>query len=515
MAAGLESEPDADRDARAQTPTAPLSGFVPPEPEELAEYFPQLEIIELLGKGGMGAVYKARQRALDRLVAVKILPPEVSSDAAFKERFTREARALARLGHQNIVALYDFGQARGLYYFIMEYVDGPNLRQLIGSGELQPEEALTIVPQICEALQFAHDEGVVHRDIKPENILLAKRGQVKIADFGLAKLLGPGLLDHQLTSSHQVMGTLHYMAPEQMRRSQDVDHRADIYSLGVVFYEMLTGQLPIGRFALPSQKTHVDTRLDHVVLRSLESEPDQRYQHASQFETDIRSIAESIPPRIPPKPDVPVVETPPRFSRKAILGALWAPLLLVSVLFWFISIPVASTQREPALVIDSAPGRVVHAVNEETPPSADVAGGGAHARTVERHAYKSHYTPWSAWFLAVAVSLLGISAPFGTTILGLVAISNIRHSQGRLTGLPLALADALLYPLLVLDVLIFLFFGALCGVVFHFIGVQAGVSYMALLGFIALVVPICVVVDFLIVYAAWRKASSPPSPKGT
>ena len=139
----------------------------------------------------MGAVYKARQPGLDRLVAIKILPPEVGRDPAFAERFTREARALARLSHPNIVSVYDFGQRDGLFYFVMEYVDGVNLRQAILAGGMSTrKQALAIVPQICDALQFAHDEGIVHRDIKPENILLDKRGRVKIADFGLAKLFG-------------------------------------------------------------------------------------------------------------------------------------------------------------------------------------------------------------------------------------------------------------------------------------------------------------------------------------
>jgi serine/threonine protein kinase len=146
------------------------------------------------------------------------------------------------------------------------------------------------VPQICEALQYAHDQGVVHRDIKPENILLDKRGQVKIADFGLAKLLGQEAADSALTGSRQVMGTPHYMAPEQMEKPLAVDHRADIYSLGVVFYEMLTGELPLGRFAPPSQRVHVDVRLDEVVFRALEKEPERRYQHASEVKTEVESI---------------------------------------------------------------------------------------------------------------------------------------------------------------------------------------------------------------------------------
>ena len=266
--------------------------FVPPELSELAEQFPQLEIIELLGQGGMGAVYKARQKQLDRLVALKILPPQVGQDEAFAERFTREARSLAKLNHPHIVTVHDFGHTdSGLYYFIMEFVEGTDLRHVIHEGKMSAKEALSIVPQICDALNYAHEEGVVHRDIKPENILLDNRGNVKIADFGLAKLLGQPGTFFTLTQDGQKMGTPHYMAPEQIEHPGQVDHRADIYSLGVVFYEMLTGELPIGRFAPPSQKVKVDVRLDDVVLRSLEKEPERRYQHASDVKTDIGVIA--------------------------------------------------------------------------------------------------------------------------------------------------------------------------------------------------------------------------------
>jgi serine/threonine protein kinase len=290
--------PSADRaDAtEAATPFTAREPFVAPESADLGGHFPHLEILQLLGQGGMGAVYKARQRRLDRLVALKILPPQIAMNLGFEERFTREARSLARLNHPHIVTLYDFGEAGGLYYFLMEYVDGLNLRQMISGNKLEPREALAIVPQVCEALQYAHDEGIVHRDIKPENILLDKKGRVKIADFGLAKLMRrgdepAGRAAFGLTGSQQVMGTPHYMAPEQLERPQGVDHRADIYSLGVVFYEMLTGELPLGRFAPPSQMVQVDVRLDEVVMRSLEKEPQRRYQHVSEVKTDVESIA--------------------------------------------------------------------------------------------------------------------------------------------------------------------------------------------------------------------------------
>jgi serine/threonine protein kinase len=269
---------------------SPAPVFVPPTPDELARRFPQLEILALLGQGGMGAVYKARQPKLDRLIAVKVLPPEVARDAAFAERFMREAQSLARLNHPNIVTIYDFGEADGFYYFSMEYVDGKNVRELIEAGELPASTALKIVPQVCDALQYAHGEGVVHRDIKPENILLDRKGRVKIADFGLAKIVGLTPTYLTLTGSHQVMGTLYYMAPEQVRGSHVVDHRADLYSLGVVFYEMLTGELPLGRFAPPSHKARVDQRLDPVVLRSLAREPEHRYQDASDLKRDVENV---------------------------------------------------------------------------------------------------------------------------------------------------------------------------------------------------------------------------------
>jgi len=279
--------------------TAGTGDTTPPLPSDLAAHFPQLEILELLGQGGMGMVYKARQRQLDRLVALKILPVRGSSDPAFAERFSREARALAKLNHPNIVSVHDFGQTGSYCYFIMEFVDGVNLRQMEQTQRLTPEQAIEIIPKICDALQYAHDEGVVHRDIKPGNVLIDKKGRVKIADFGLAKLLGKKEGEAHLTQSNVVMGTPHYMAPEQMNNPLTVDHRADIYSLGVVFYEMLTGELPIGRFAPPSQKVQMDVRLDEVVLRTLESEPARRYQHVSEVRSDVESISgimEKLPP---------------------------------------------------------------------------------------------------------------------------------------------------------------------------------------------------------------------------
>ena len=291
----------------------------PPAPADIAKHFPQLEILGCLGRGGMGVVYKARQPKLNRLVALKILAPEKGADPKFAQRFLREAQALARLSHPNIVTVHDFGEAEGMFYLLMEYVDGATLRQLLREGRMKPEQALVIVPKICEALQFAHEQGVVHRDIKPENVLLDKQGRVKIADFGIAKIVaeagragsplpagaaqpeggahpaGAGRTATALTQD-QVIGTPHYMAPEQVEHPQTVDHRADIYSLGVVFYEMLTGELPLGKFQPPSKKVQVDVRLDEVVLHTLEKEPERRYQHASEVKADVETISSTTAP---------------------------------------------------------------------------------------------------------------------------------------------------------------------------------------------------------------------------
>jgi predicted Ser/Thr protein kinase len=446
--------------------------FIPPTIAELAKLFPQLEILEPIGKGGMGAVYKARQPALDRLVALKILAPRPGNDLDFASRFSREARALARLSHPNIVGVYDFGQTNGLSYFIMEFVDGPNLRQVQRAGKLAPREALEIIPQICTALQFAHDAGIVHRDIKPENVLLDKKGRVKIADFGLAKIAGQEAKDFRLTGARDVMGTPHYMAPEQVEKPQEVDHRADIFSLGVVFYEMLTGELPLGKFAPPSHKVQVDVRLDEVVLRALEKEPARRYQQVSEVGTQVESIAStsssgtgregsahSADREHQDRVGALKANTAPRFSRTAIAG-------LCMVLF---SIPALFFGAKPLF--------------------------GA-----------------SKLFIFGFISLFLVLA-FLSTILGWVGVVQIRRSAGHLYGMSLAVFDGLLFPLMALDALV-LGFGFL---VAHQIQRD---SYLAAaapaggftFGFIfALIVTVgfTILIDSLIVTRVWRAVNRP------
>ncbi|MCX6905991.1 MAG: serine/threonine-protein kinase, partial [Verrucomicrobia bacterium] len=279
--------------AEAMAPTHPDAGPAALQkaltPAELAPHFPQLEILESLGRGGMGVVYKARQKSLNRFVALKLLAPERVGDAGFAERFQKEAQALAALNHPHIVTVHDFGQAGGFYYLLMEFVDGVNLRQAMKAGRFTPEQALAVVPPVCEALQYAHNHGIVHRDIKPENLLLDREGRVMIADFGIAKMLGTGASGVGLAES-QPAGTPQYMAPEQQTAPQRADNRADIYSLGVVLYEMLTGELPGKPLEPPSHKVRIDVRLDEVVLHALEKEPERRYQQVSEVKTMIETI---------------------------------------------------------------------------------------------------------------------------------------------------------------------------------------------------------------------------------
>jgi len=271
-------------------------GLAPPSPADLAPHFPSLSIESIVGQGAMGAVYRARQTELDRTVALKVLPASVASGPGFAERFQRESRTLATLNHANIVQVYDSGKAGDWFYFVMEYVDGVTLRHLLQDGPVAPDKALSIVRQTCDALAYAHERSVVHRDIKPENILLDRSGEVKIVDFGLARLLGRTGVEPTLTVAGQAMGTPHYMAPEQWQDAQKVDHRADIYSLGVVFYELLTHELPVGRFEAPSSKVRVDVGLDAVVLKALENNPERRYQHTTEMRTDLDVLAEAKSP---------------------------------------------------------------------------------------------------------------------------------------------------------------------------------------------------------------------------
>jgi len=389
-----------------------------------------------------------------------------------------------------------------LYFFLMEFVDGVNLRQLLHASRVEPREALAIVPQICDALQFAHDLGIVHRDIKPENILMDRRGRVKVADFGLAKIVGdvaqtfvsagsgdfpvasstagntglkspvnpqagkPALQPDALTDAGKAMGTPQYMSPEQIEAPGTVDHRADIYALGVVFYQMLTGELPGKRLEPPSKKVHIDVRLDELVLRALEKKPELRYQQASVLKTHIETIAGSSgrpPGRSAAEPGESTPsersDTPSHFSRTSIVGACWAGFAFLAFCLTNIGIDVAAL----------LPGGLF--------------------------------------------SLLALTAPVGATILGWVAVSQIRRSAGRLRGLGLAVFDGLFFPLLTLDGLIagavVLGFRIFAQSLRHFASSAIGLpSWMLMLGVFG-ILGILVLLHYLIVRRVWRAVSQP------
>ncbi len=288
----------------------------PPEPEELQRMLPQYEVQMLIGRGGMGAVYRGVQLSLDRKVAIKLLPPAIEQqDTAFAERFKNEAKLMGRMNHPAIVSVYDFGRTTdGQLYFVMEYVDGTDVQRMIArEGKLPPEHALAVTAHLCDALGYAHKQGIVHRDIKPSNVLIDSDGRVKVADFGLAKLTDKAM-NTGLTQTGMAMGTPDYVAPETLTLGVDVDGRADIYAVGVMLYQMLTGDIPRGVFKMPSKKFQsIDPRFDAIVRRALEHDREERYQSSHELRIDLDVILTT--PRAEPGQEssavVPKQATPP------------------------------------------------------------------------------------------------------------------------------------------------------------------------------------------------------------
>ncbi|MBX7212035.1 MAG: protein kinase [Verrucomicrobiaceae bacterium] len=313
--------------------------WVAPTVEELQAKLPQYEVLEILGRGGMGAVYKARQKSLKRLVAIKILPLGLADDEfKFAERFQNEAQTMAAMNHPAIVAVHDFGAVdvgralapasaaagasrraedspphQELLYFVMEFVDGTDVHKMIqASGRLSGEYALSITAHVCDALSYAHKRGVIHRDIKPANILIDQEGHIKVADFGLAKMHDPAQTSG-LTRTNMTMGTPDYVAPEVLNTGMVADHRADIYAVGVMLYQMLTGEVPRGMFKLPSDKgVGSDPRFDAIICKAMEQDREDRYQTALEVRRDLDVILTTPQPKNDGTGVVPAKELPQR-----------------------------------------------------------------------------------------------------------------------------------------------------------------------------------------------------------
>lgn len=248
--------------------------FEAPSLEYLAELLPAYEFEAFIAQGGMGAVYKARQRSLDRDVAIKILPRELGADPEFRQSFETEAKAMARLNHPNLIGVYDFGDVEGMPYIVMEYVNGKSLFHSAYNTAIDPVQAVTIVKGICDGLAHAHENGVIHRDIKPANILLTPKAEPKIGDFGLARPAGTD-------SSGIVMGTPGYAAPEITRHPDHADRRSDLFALGVVLYELLIGRCPPYDYQPPpSTVTGCDPALDRICEKAMHPVADLRYPGA-------------------------------------------------------------------------------------------------------------------------------------------------------------------------------------------------------------------------------------------
>ena len=462
VAAGMiPPHPPSEDPAGGPQATPPMSAG------DLDAALPDYTVEEIIGAGGMGVVYRAAQNNLNREVAIKVMPKELAEDPTFVERFGREAKALAALNHPNIVTVHDTGMVDGICFIVMELVDGASLREVLATGNLQPKEALAIVSQLCAALQFAHDTGIVHRDIKPENILLTRDGHVKITDFGLVKLLGDRDLQLTLTNTREAMGSVRYMAPEQLAGAGDADHRADIYSMGVVFYELLTGEVPAGRFDPPSRSVEIDVRLDEVVMRTLDAKPERRYQQAKEVRTEVEHITSSHATTPAAQPSGPVLpddkKQPPRISKKAVVGAIWAPFFFLPLVPFVLALSLSEGGNIGPL-------------------------------------------GFLELVILLVIGLPCFLAPFGTTLLGLTAMRDIRQSNGEIYGLRLGFLDLILFPMLALDAVLIVVGIFVIRSLAISVGAQSNVGAIALMAVLGILV---IALDCVIAMAVWKRVVSP------
>jgi hypothetical protein len=367
----------------SQTPAA----FAAPDPAELAPLFPGYEIQGLIATGGMGAVYHAVQKSLDRAVAIKILPRELTGDESFRDSFETEAKAMARLNHPNLIGVYDFGEIEGMLYIIMEYVPGNSLFHSAHGTAIDPAEVVRLVSGICQGLAHAHQHGILHRDIKPSNILLDFNAEPKIGDFGLARPI-----ERKTQAGEEIFGTPHYTAPEVIHSPFTVDHRADIFSVGVLLHELLTGRLPADDPRSPSLIAHCDPRFDVIVRRATDPSPEHRYHSALEMVRELQTISTTPGPRIlrtlPVSPATVPAGGKPHRKRKS-SAALAVFLILAAITAAFVlrhfsrnhadpppahaappvaAEPAAGVTAEPAPPVETPPAPPLAEPTPEVPP---------------------------------------------------------------------------------------------------------------------------------------------------
>lgn len=335
-----------------------------PTINQLNQQIKGFQFVELLGRGGTAWTFLAVQESLSREVAVKVMHRNSNwSDSS--ARFQREAESLAKLNHPGIVTIHDFGSTEDFHFLIMEFVAGPTLRRRRNAVTPNVKQSLNIATQICNAVQYAHDAGILHRDIKPENILFtseSSEAQVKVADFGIAQIFASGEPE-SLTQTGWVSGTPYYIAPEQNRGLNRATPRSDVFAIGVVLYELLTDQLPIGRFPPPSHFCHCSRSVDKAVLQALQSRPKKRT-------VDPKTLAKQIEHR-------------PRFIPWA-LALIATAIVLSFVSWWFVTTPndrppretipskiespkIESPKIEPPKLTEEAKSKALNSPEEENP----------------------------------------------------------------------------------------------------------------------------------------------------